>query len=60
MSVVLDDLPPLMGHAELGRSLTDLWTGGHQRGVQLHDLRVAALQWAKVRSGVGCGSWTRR
>lgn len=45
MSVVLDDLPPLMWHAELGRSLVDVWTGTHQRGVQLHDLRDAVLQW---------------
>ena len=27
MAVVLDDLPPLMWHAELGRSLPDVWTG---------------------------------
>ena len=27
MAVVLDDLPPLMWHAELGRSLPDLWSG---------------------------------
>jgi hypothetical protein len=47
MSVVLDDLPPLMWHAELGRSLVDVWTGTHQRGVQLHDLREAVLQWAR-------------
>jgi hypothetical protein len=46
MSVVLDDLPPLMWHAELGRSLRDIWTGTHQRGVQLHDLRDAVLVWA--------------
>ena len=39
MSVVLDDLPPLMWHAELGRSLPDLWSGTRHRGVQLHDLR---------------------
>jgi hypothetical protein len=45
MAVVLDDLPPLMWHAELGRSLPDAWTGAHQRGVQLHDLRDAVLQW---------------
>jgi hypothetical protein len=45
MAVVLDDLPPLMWHAELGRSLPDAWTGRHQRGVQLHDLRDAVLQW---------------
>ena len=27
MAVVLDDLPPLMWHAELGRSMRDHWTG---------------------------------
>ncbi len=45
MAVVLDDLPPMMWHAELGRSLPDLWTGTRHRGVQLHDLREAVLQW---------------
>jgi hypothetical protein len=47
MAVVLDDLPPLMWHAELGRSLPDVWSGTHQRGVQLHDLRAAVLVWAR-------------
>jgi hypothetical protein len=47
MAIVLDDLPPLMWHAELGRSLPDLWSGRHQRGVQLHDLRDAVLQWGR-------------
>ena len=46
MSVVIADLPPLMWHAELGRSLPDLWSGTRQRGVQLHDLREAAITWA--------------
>lgn len=46
MSVVVEDLPPLMWHAELGRSLTDVWSGNRQRGVQLHDLREAVLVWA--------------
>ena len=45
MAVVLEDLPPLMWHAELGRSLVDVWTGSHHRGVQMHDLRDAVLQW---------------
>lgn len=45
MAVVLDDLPPMMWHAELGRSLTDMWTGDHHRGVQLHDLRAAVQRW---------------
>ena len=45
MAVVLDDLPPLMWHAELGQGLRDVWTGNHHRGVQLHDLREAVVQW---------------
>ena len=45
VAVVLDDLPPLMLHAELGKSLPDVWAGCHQRGVQLHDLRDAVVQW---------------
>ena len=47
MSVVLDDLPPLLWHAELGRSLPDVWSGTHQRGVQLHDLRDAVVVWSR-------------
>jgi hypothetical protein len=47
MSVVLDDMPPLMWHAELGKSLTDMWTGARHRGVQLHDLREAVLVWGQ-------------
>jgi hypothetical protein len=46
MAVVIDDLPPLMWHAELGRSLPDVWSGTHQRGVQLHDLGDAVRVWA--------------
>jgi hypothetical protein len=47
MAVVLDDLPPLMWHAELGKGLVDVWTGSHHRGVQLHDLRAAVERWAQ-------------
>src|SRR6266498_1968317 len=46
MSVVIDDLPPLMWHAELSRSLPDLWSGTRHRGAQLHDLRESVLRWA--------------
>ena len=46
MAVVLDVLPPLMWHAELGRGLPDAWTGDHHRGAQLHDLRSAVEQWS--------------
>ena len=46
MAVVLEDLPPLMWHAELGKGVLDVWTGSHHRGVQLHDLREAVMQWS--------------
>jgi len=46
MAVVLEDLPPLMWHAELGKSLQDLWSGNHHRGVQLHDLQSAVEVWS--------------
>ena len=45
MSVVVDDLPPLIWHAELGRRQVDVWTGAHHRGTQLHDLRTALERW---------------
>jgi hypothetical protein len=45
MVVALDDLPPLLWHAELGRSLPDVWTGQRQRGVQLHLLADAVRTW---------------
>jgi len=45
MVVAIDDLPPLLWHAELGRSLPDVWTGQHQRGVQLHMLTDAVRTW---------------
>ncbi|PSK98029.1 hypothetical protein CLV63_10677 [Murinocardiopsis flavida] len=57
MSVVIDDLPPLMWHAELGRSLPDMWSGNHHRGVQLHDLRSAVLTWA---NRYGQRAWLRQ
>ena len=47
MVVALDDLPPLLWHAELGRSLPDVWTGERQRGVQLHLLADAVATWAE-------------
>ena len=47
MAVVIEDLPPLMWHAELGKSLPDVWSGSHHRGAQLHDLRQAVLVWTE-------------
>ena len=57
MVVALDDLPPLLWHAELGRSLPDVWTGTHQRGVQLHDLADAVTTW---RQRYGQSAWLRQ
>lgn len=50
LAVVVDDLPPMMWHAELGKRLIDLWTGTHHRGAQLHDLRAAVLRWTRTRN----------
>lgn len=47
MTVAIDDLPPLIWHAELGEKLVDMWTGDHHRGVQLNDARQAVLQWTQ-------------
>ncbi|MGO8940641.1 MAG: guanylate cyclase [Mycobacterium sp.] len=47
MTVAIDDLPPLLWHAELGDKLVDMWTGSNHRGVQLNDLRQAVLQWTE-------------
>jgi hypothetical protein len=43
--LAIDDLPPLLWHAELGQSSVDVWTGERQRGAQLHRLTEAAATW---------------
>lgn len=45
MTVAIDDLPPLIWHAELGDKLQCLWSGANHRGVQLNDLRAAVERW---------------
>jgi hypothetical protein len=57
MSVAIEDLPPLLWHAELARSLPDVWTGTRHRGVQLHDLREAVIVWA---ARYGQRAWLRQ
>ncbi|GAA4078042.1 hypothetical protein HNR30_004914 [Nonomuraea soli] len=57
MAIVVEDLPPMMWHAELGKSLLDLWSGTHHRGVQLHDLRSAVLVWG---NRYGQRAWLRQ
>jgi hypothetical protein len=47
MTVAIDDLPPLIWHAELGDKLADVWTGTTHRGVQLNDAREAVGQWMR-------------
>jgi hypothetical protein len=56
MVVAIDDLPPLLWHAELGRSLPDVWTGERQRGVQLHRLEQAVTTWNEK---YGQRAWVR-
>jgi hypothetical protein len=56
MAVAIDDLPPLLWHAELGRSLPDVWTGARQRGVQLHLLADAVRTW---HDRYGQRAWVR-
>jgi hypothetical protein len=57
MAVVIGDLPALMWHAELGKSLPDVWSGTRQRGVQLHDLRDAVRVWS---TRYGQRAWVRQ
>ena len=57
MTVTIDDMPPLMWHAELGRSLPDVWAGAHVRGVQLHVLADAVRVWG---NRYGQRAWLRQ
>ena len=57
MTVAIEDLPPLMWHAELGEKLTDVWTASNHRGVQLNDAREAVERWL-TRYGQRC--WLRQ
>ncbi len=45
MVVQLEDLPPLLWHTEMGRTLEDVWTGEHSRGAQLNRLDDAIGVW---------------
>src|SRR6056297_2420743 len=45
MVIALDDLPPLLWHAELGASMPNVWTGERERGSQLHHLDRAVSVW---------------
>jgi hypothetical protein len=57
MAVVVDDLPPLLWHAELAKALVDHWSGSYHRGVQLHDLGDAVTRW---RERYGQAAWLRQ
>lgn len=43
--LAIDDLPPLIWHAELGASMPNIWTGQRSRGAQLHYLDRAVSIW---------------
>ena len=45
MTIAIEDLPPLIWHAELGDKLLDMWTGTNHRGVQLNDARQVVERW---------------
>jgi hypothetical protein len=45
MVIAINDLPPLLWHAELGRTIPDVWSGVTHRGTQLHRLADAVGQW---------------
>jgi hypothetical protein len=45
MVLAIDDLPPLIWHAELGASMPNVWTGERERGAQLHRLDRAVSVW---------------
>jgi hypothetical protein len=51
MVLAFEDLPALLGHAELGRSLRDVWTGERHGGVQLHLLSDAVVTWSERYTG---------
>ena len=57
MVIAIDDLPPLLWHAELGQSLPDVWSGTSQRGTQLHRLVDAVGTW---RHEYGQSAWLRQ
>jgi len=57
MTVAIDDMPPLMWHAELGDKLLDMWTGTNHRGVQLNDARAAVERWI---NNYGQRCWLRQ
>lgn len=57
MVVAIDDLPPLLWHAELGRSIPDVWSGVSHRGTQLHRLADAVGQW---HHRYGQDAWMRQ
>jgi len=61
MAVVLEDLPPLMWHAELGRSLPDVWAGEHRRGAPCTTCTMRSRSGRpSTASGPGSGSSSPR
>ena len=57
MVIAVDGMPPLLWHAELGKSIPDVWTGSHTRGAQLHRLEDAVGAWVHT---YGQQPWMRQ
>jgi hypothetical protein len=61
MSVAVEDLPPLMWHARLGRALTDVSAGARHRGSScMTCARRSSSGLPGMVSGRGCASWVLR
>ena len=61
MAVVLEDMPPLLWHAELGKSLPDAWTGSTSAACSCTTCATPSPPGAAgTASGPGCGSWSAR
>ena len=61
MAVVLEDMPPLLWHAELGRSLPDAWTGSTSAASSCTTSATPSSPGAAATaSAPGCASWSAR
>ena len=55
--LALEDLPPLLWHAEMGASVPNVWSGKRERGAQLHHLEHAVSVW---HHKYGQSAWFRQ
>ena len=57
MAVVLDDMPPLMWHAELGKGLPCVWSGG---ATAASSCTTCATRWMQWTGRYGQRAWLRQ